>query len=226
MILKYNTYKDVKLWDKDYIVSIPNGEVIYFPGIDVVPLIMKKLIKQDNNAESNIYTCSDYDVPKIMNYISDKKRPPEEITRTKIEEFLELCGLSSDQIIIHDNMSVDVNGPVNMSFMNLKKIPFKFNRCYSDFICSKNKLETLENSPYVVHGSFICNYNNLKNLIHGPLLVSNTYNCSNNNLTSLIGAPTRLKDFNCSFNELKNLDYAPTVTGNFIKNDNLLDEKI
>jgi len=129
---------------------------------------------------------------------------------------------SETQFTIHNDYSVDAFGPVFMGYMNLNRIPVKFNRCSSDFDCSNNVLTTLENSPKTVHGNFNCSNNELINLKEGPEFVSMSYNCSHNLLESLEGSPAKLKNFNCSDNFLKNLDYAPIVSGNFIKNDNLL----
>ena len=72
------------------------------------------------------------------------------------------------------------------------------------FICSVNKLTTLENSPKTVGGSFYCGNNQLISLKGAPTYVGGEFGCGNNKLTSLDGAPTYVGgSFNCRYNPVK-----------------------
>ena len=72
------------------------------------------------------------------------------------------------------------------------------------FICSVNKLITLENSPKTVGGSFYCGNNQLISLKGAPTYVGGEFGCGNNKLTSLDGAPTYVGgSFNCRYNPVK-----------------------
>ena len=72
------------------------------------------------------------------------------------------------------------------------------------FICSVNKLTTLENSPKTVGGSFYCGNNQLISLKGAPTYVGGEFGCGNNKLTSLDGAPTYVGgSFNCRHNLVK-----------------------
>lgn len=72
------------------------------------------------------------------------------------------------------------------------------------FICSVNKLTTLENSPKTVGGSFYCGNNQLISLKGAPTYVGGEFGCGNNKLTSLEGAPTYVGgSFNCRHNPVK-----------------------
>ena len=72
------------------------------------------------------------------------------------------------------------------------------------FICSVNKLTTLENSPKTVGGSFYCGNNQLISLKGAPTYVGGEFGCGNNKLTSLEGAPTYVGgSFNCRYNPVK-----------------------
>ena len=72
------------------------------------------------------------------------------------------------------------------------------------FICSVNKLTTLENSPKTVGGSFYCGNNQLISLKGAPTYVGGEFGCGNNKLTSLTGAPTYVGgSFNCRHNLVK-----------------------
>ena len=85
------------------------------------------------------------------------------------------------------------------------------------FVCSNNKLTSLENCPKIVTGHFHCNDNKLTSLEGGPIEVGGTYGCSYNKLTSLKGAPKVVDGhFYCSSNKLTSLEGIPKkVTGDF-----------
>lgn len=169
------SYSDINRME--YIVSLPSGLVIDMKKIDIIKLFRMKLVKI--NLKIQKFYCSDADVDRIYELLNKNK---ELNNKQEISSFLIDCGLLTDQFTIYDDLSVDVYGPINMSYKHLFKIPFKFNRTTSNFDCSFNNLSTLENSPKIVHGYFNCSYNFLKNLHGGPKHVSKGYNCSNNNL--------------------------------------------
>jgi hypothetical protein len=58
---------------------------------------------------------------------------------------------------------VDVEGWVNMSGMELIKIPVKFGRVDGYFYCGGNNLTSLENCPDEINDGFYCHRNNLTN---------------------------------------------------------------
>ena len=72
------------------------------------------------------------------------------------------------------------------------------------FICSVNKLTTLENSPKTVGGSFYCGNNQLISLKGAPTYVGGEFGCGNNKLTSLDGAPKSVGGyFYCTSNTVE-----------------------
>lgn len=213
-------------WIDKYILCVPSGEVLFIGDVDIEPLIKIGYVYYDflvsGNRKTPGYMCNDFMSSKVRKYMDDNSKSKKD---NDIKMFLKECGLlEEDQYLIKEDKSVDAYGPVNMSFMKLKRIPIKFNRCLSDFICSHNNLETLENCPNTVHGIFDCSYNRLTNLIGGPKMVSMAYKCNDNYLNSLSGSPLKLKAFNCSYNFLMNLNDAPIVSGAFIKNNNLFND--
>jgi len=138
----------------------------------------------------------------------------------------------------NDDLSIDVNGDVNLYGKGLTKLPFKFRNVTGEFSCTYNKLTSLEGSPKTVVGSFDCEYNNLTSLEGSPKTVGVNFYCYENKLTSLLGSPetvgvnfycydnnlTSLEgspktvggDFNCQFNKLTSLEGSPeTVEGLF-----------
>lgn len=236
MVTNFIKYNESIEWKDNYLVCVPSGEVIYFSDDDIEPLVKRNLIFYPT-ISINLYRwgCSDFLSQKVKDYLETKKKiksilpkigeDRHILTKNLIIEFLLDCGLLKDQFSILPDLSVDAMGPVNMAYKKLTRIPVKFNRCSSDFNCSYNLLETLENSPRTVHGRFDCSFNHLEDLNGGPRLVSKLYNCSHNKLTSLTGSPIKLIDFNCSNNLLKNINDAPVVKYNFIKNNNSFNDK-
>lgn len=62
---------------------------------------------------------------------------------------------------INKDMSVDVDGDVNLSLTGIKFIPVQFNIVSGNFICLDNPMTTLKGSPRVVGGVFYFNSNKL-----------------------------------------------------------------
>jgi len=217
VITKFNLFENYS--EAEYIVCFPSGEIIYTKDSDLDYLTARGMIYR-NKKNPEYFISPDCYRDKIIQYIEDFRGPVFAINRLTIAKFLEDCGVLNDQYKILDDLSIDLLGPIDMSHKKLEKIPFKFNRCTSDFNCSNNELKTLTNAPLSVHGNFNCSFNNLKTLENGPKMVSRVYNCSNNELISLKGSPSKLKFFDCSNNLLTNLSYAPKVSDSFNMENN------
>ena len=114
---------------------------------------------------------------------------------TTREEVIELCErYRIKNYTINDDLSIDVDGDVNLSYGNLEYLPLKFNYVSGNFYCNDNALESLEGSPQTVGGGFQCSQNELKTLEGCPQTVNG--------------------NFLCFGNELKDLEYFPEVSGN------------
>ena len=83
-----------------------------------------------------------------------------ELTKEQIEFLDKVCDGSWK---LNSNGEVDVDGSVNMYYMNLTEIPVKFGNVKLHFRCSKNNLTTLKNCPNYVGDKFTLQYNNLTN---------------------------------------------------------------
>jgi len=118
---------------------------------------------------------------------------------------------------INDDLSIDVNGGVELYGEGLEYLPLKFNYVSGVFYCSYNKLKSLEGSPKTLNGRFSCSNNNLESLEGSPQTVGGDFKCSSNGLKSLEGSPRTINGrFSCSNNELKTLKGSPqTVNGDF-----------
>ena len=137
---------------------------------------------------------------------------------TTREEVMQVCEKYEIRYYtINDDLSIDVDGGVNLAYKNLEHLPLKFNYVSSNFVCSDNKLKTLEGCPQTVSGSFYCYDNELESLEGCPQTVSGSFDCDHNKLVSLEGCPQTVSgSFDCGYNELKTLEGSPqTVSGNF-----------
>jgi len=105
---------------------------------------------------------------------------------TTKEGVIEVCEkYEIENYIINDDLSIDVDGDVELDSKNLKYLPLKFNYVSGYFTCARNKLKTLKGSPQTVSGSFYCNNNKLKSLEGCPQTVDGNFICIDNKLTDL-----------------------------------------
>ena len=111
---------------------------------------------------------------------------------------------------INDDMSISVNGHVDLTFKNLKSIPITLKEVSGDFDCSGNQLTSLKYCPETVGGYFSCSNNQLASLKYCSKEVSGYFNCHYNQLTSLEYCPETVGgDFNCYRNQITNFDGLP-----------------
>ncbi len=114
------------------------------------------------------------------------------------------------QYTINDDMSISVNGYVDLSSKNLKSLPIKFKEVSGIFYCDNNQLTSLRGCPRTVGGDFYCNHNQLASLKYCPETVGGHFYCSNNQLTSLEGCPKTVSGgFWCYDNQITNFDGLP-----------------
>ena len=134
---------------------------------------------------------------------------------TTKEGVIEVCEkYEIENYIINDDLSIDVDGDVELDSKNLKYLPLKFNYVSGYFTCARNKLKTLKGSPQTVNGGFFCHHNELKSLEGCPQTVSGSFYCNNNKLKSLEGCPQTVDgNFICNDNKLTDLEHFPEVNG-------------
>lgn len=132
----------------------------------------------------------------------------------KIDVIMWLNKMGIENYIVNDNLTVDVDGDINLFKRELKSIPVQFNIVNGDFNCAANQLESLQGCPKFVYGDFYCYKNKIKSLTMAPEEVCGGFDCGSNNLTSLKGCPKIIKaDFNCSDNNLFSLNNGPEEVG-------------
>jgi hypothetical protein len=104
---------------------------------------------------------------------------------------------------IHEDLTVDVEGNVNLSGKEIIRLPVQFGVIDGAFVISGNGLTTLKGCPHTILGNFWCNTNRLKNLQFGPTTVTGSYNCGYNQINTLEYLPDTMKEgLDCSHNRL------------------------
>ena len=123
---------------------------------------------------------------------------------------------------INPDLSIDVEGSVDLYNLKLSSLPLRFSRVGGGFFCQNNNLTTLEGGPREVRKNFNCHNNLLTTLDGSPREVGENFDCAFNNLTTLEGGPREVgRNFYCSFNHLTTLDGGPIeVGGGFYCSDN------
>lgn len=110
---------------------------------------------------------------------------------------------------INDDLTVDVENSVNLSFKNLIYIPIQFHYINGSFDCSNNKLISLKGTPNIIEHDFFCNINELTSLIYSPKKIGGNFDCSYNKITSLKGIPDIINENLFCYNNNLIYDYIP-----------------
>ncbi len=127
--------------------------------------------------------------------------------------------MTIDKGLSYDDAIFDVSGNVDMSLKNISSIPVQFGEINGNFNISNNNIRYLENSPKKCK-SFICTGNKLKSLEDGPQEVADEYRCSSNLLETLEGAPSKARNFYATDNKLTSLKGCPAHLDLLVVTDN------
>jgi hypothetical protein len=87
-------------------------------------------------------------------------------TKEEIKQWLDKYKI--ENYIINDDLTVDVDGYVNLRYKNLTNIPIKFNVIMGYYSCAVNQLTNLQGAPKEIGGYFTCSYNQLTSLQFAP----------------------------------------------------------
>ena len=105
----------------------------------------------------------------------------------QVKEWLDEVDITN--YTVNDDLTVDVEGNVDISDMNLAHIPIQFGKVSGYFICGGNIISSLKGCPNYVGNDFNCSHNELITLESGPNYVGGNFYCYDNELTSLKGCP-------------------------------------
>ena len=114
---------------------------------------------------------------------------------TSEDQVVQLCKkYNIKNYSINPDFSIDVEGSVYLSHLNLTSLPLRFSRVGGDFSCSANQLTTLEGSPREVGGYFSCYSNHLTTLDGCYREIGGGFDCSNNPVYEILNKfPDRKK---------------------------------
>lgn len=121
----------------------------------------------------------------------------------------ERVGIKTNYVINKD-MSVDINGNVQLEDIGLDYLPFKFNRVSGYFSVSHNNLLNLSGFPKSIGLDIFIDGNKLSSLSGLPEEVNGNFWCSDNNLLNLEGCPKYIDGkFKFASNGIFDLSYFP-----------------
>jgi len=143
---------------------------------------------------------------------------------TTREEVVEVCiKFEIINYTINDDLSIDVDGDVDMANKGISSLPIKFGKVSGDFACESNyQFFTLEGCPYEVGGSFSCNTNELFSLRGCPKIIGIDFDCGYCPIDSLEGCPETVGgNFYCEHSGIESLEYmTKNIGGSIILNMN------
>ena len=106
---------------------------------------------------------------------------------TSEDQIVQLCERYVIQnYLINTDLSIDVNGGVNLGNLKLTSLPLRFSIVGGDFNCSYNHLTTLEGGPIEVRGNFYCHHNQLTTLDGCTREVGGYFSCYNNPVSVIV----------------------------------------
>ena len=116
---------------------------------------------------------------------------------------------------INNDLTVDVEGNVDLASMHIKELPVQFGVVTGEFDISYNKnFKSLKGVPKEVH-NFFCVETSIETLEDGPEKVEKCYYVHSNKLKTLKGAPKKVITLQLSHNtELNSFLYAPECNNN------------
>lgn len=149
----------------------------------------------------------------------------------QVKEWLDTMGIKN--YTINDDLTVDVNGEVNLNATKSKgngltEIPIQFGEIKGNFYIANNRLTSLVGSPRKIHGILNIVGNELTDLKDGPQYVGGRFYCAFNRLTSLEGCPEYVGgSFRCEENMITTLKYVPKyLNSGIVFHDNPLPREV
>lgn len=147
------------------------------------------------------------------------------LTAERIPNIAKVYGIPLKNLIINDDLSIDVEGDVDMENQMLNFLPLLFNKVSGSFNISGNNLNSLIGCPVIVGGDFWAYNNQLNTLEGGPEIVGGEYDVSNNYLNNLdhlakeIGSHLNIRyNKNLNYVSIDDIKKITTIKGRFINN--------
>ncbi len=106
---------------------------------------------------------------------------------------------------INDDLTVDVDGNVDLKVKGLHEIPIQFGIVNGNFSLWNNKLMSLKGCPTIVNGYFDCCNNKLKSLQYCPKEISDIFVYHGNQIENFEYFPNLVKTFSAYDSDIKTL---------------------
>lgn len=116
------------------------------------------------------------------------------MTKLEIQQWLSTHNIHRFYTIT-DDLTVNVQWSVELSYEQITHLPFKFGIINGNFYINANRLTSIENCPDYVSGDFRCDSNIITSLKGAPSYVGGTFCCGSNLLTSLEYIPEKMDGF-------------------------------
>lgn len=108
----------------------------------------------------NIFESIIYEKYKYKQFFNNKNDIKDWLDKYNIKKYT-----------INNDLTVNVDGNVNLSGKQIFEIPFQFNIVNGSFNISFASIKSLLGSPYIVNGQFICSHNYLHSLKYIPRFI-------------------------------------------------------
>lgn len=94
---------------------------------------------------------------------------------------------------INEDLSVDVNGNVDLSDNELDCLPIVFNTVSGNFIANRNNLKSFDGFPKKLGGSLSVSNNNISSFKNAPEVINGNFSCMNNKIIDFKDFPSEIK---------------------------------
>ena len=133
-----------------------------------------------------------------------------------IREWLDKFGVKNYSV--NGDMTVSVDGPLDLADKGLEEIPVKFSEVSGSVDVTSNRLKRIDWAPAKVNKDFDAWDNQIETLVGGPTEVVQSADFDGNQLADCHGAPKKVGGaFIVSRNPLKTLAGCPEKVGEYFK---------
>lgn len=150
-----------------------------------------------------------------------------ELYKENYSKIKELCGeYGIKDYIINNDLTIDVDGDVDLRNLNITEIPLNFNKVKGKFCIPNTKIKSLKGCPKYIGGHFELYFcQDLKNFEYGPTYVGGDIDAFSTGIESLKGLPDVInRNLDLSSSRLTSLKHSPKIiNGQFDVSNNKLD---
>ena len=130
------------------------------------------------------------------------------MTENKIHQICKRYNVTN--YTINSDMSIDVEGDVDLHRRGLTELPLTFNIIHGGFYCGDNSLISLKGSPIEIHGNFNCIRNKLKSLKYSPEVIKGNAEFPYNKIKDLKHVP-KCHGIDLFNNDIRDFKYLENI---------------